>query len=72
LKLSRDNPGVPIAKIVQKAEQPDNTLRLQLTLGEALATPLRQYAEEEGTDEKSAVESFIEDALKANGYLSDD
>jgi ParB family chromosome partitioning protein len=72
LKLSRDNPGVPIAKIVQKAEQPDNTLRLQLTLGEALATPLRQYAEEEGTDEKSAVESFIEDALKANGYLSAD
>ena len=72
LKLTRDNPGVPIAKIVEKAEQPDNTLKLQLVLGESLALPLRQYAEEEGTDEKSAVESFIEDALKANGYLSDD
>lgn len=72
LKLRKDNPGVPIAKIVEKAEQPDNTLKLQLVLGESLAGPLRQYAEEEGTDEKSAVESFIEDALKANGYLSDD
>ncbi len=72
LKLTRDNPGVPIAKIVEKAEQPDNTLKLQLVLGESLARPLRQYAEEEGTDERSAVESFIEDSLKANGYLSDD
>ncbi len=72
LKLTRANPGVPMAKIVEKAEQPDNTLKLQLVLGESLAIPLRQYAEEEGTDEKSAVESFIEDALKANGYLSDD
>ena len=57
---------------MEKAEQPDNTLKLQLVLSESLAGPLRQYAEEEGTDEKSAVESFIEDALKANGYLSDD
>lgn len=72
LKLRKDNPGVLMAKIVEKAEQPDNTLKLQLVLGESLAGPLRQYAEEEGTDEKSAVESFIEDALKANGYLSDD
>ena len=69
ISLRKKNPTVPLEKIVKKAEEPDQTLKLQLTLGETLAAPLRQYAEDEETDEKTAVEGFIESCLKENGYM---
>jgi ParB family transcriptional regulator, chromosome partitioning protein len=69
IKLRKNNPTVSLDKIVKKAEEPDQTLKLQLVLGESLAKPLRQYAEDEDTDEKTAVEGFIETCLKENGYM---
>ena len=69
ISLRKKNPTVPLDKIVTKAEEPDQTLKLQLVLGESLAKPLRKYAEDEDTDEKSAVEGFIETCLKQNGYM---
>jgi hypothetical protein len=69
IELRKKNPTISLDKIVKKAEEPDRTLKLQLVLGESLAKPLRQYAADEDTDEKSAVEGFIESALKENGYL---
>src|SRR5262249_26155186 len=72
IELRKKNPTVALDKIVKKAEEPDQTLKLALVLGESLAQPLRQYAEDEETDEKSAVEGFIETCLKDNGYLQSD
>lgn len=69
IDLRKKNPTVPLEKIVKKAEEPDQVLRLQLVLGETLARPLRQYAQDEDTDERAAVEGFIETCLKDNGYL---
>jgi ParB family chromosome partitioning protein len=69
IDLRKKNPTVSLDKIVKKAEEPDQTLKLQLTLGETLATPLRKFAEDEDTDEKTAVEGFIESCLKENGYM---
>jgi hypothetical protein len=71
ITLRKKNPTVPLDKIVKKAEEPDETLKLQLVLGESLAKPLRQYVEDEDTDAKAAVESFIETCLKDNGYLDE-
>ena len=33
ISLRKKNPTVPLEKIVKKAEEPDQTLKLQLTLG---------------------------------------
>lgn len=71
IDLRKRNPTVELDKIVEKAEEPDKTLRLQLVLGEALAQPLRQYAQDEDTDERTAVEGFIETSLRASGYMGD-
>jgi ParB family chromosome partitioning protein len=72
IELRKKNPTVALDKIVKKAEEPDQTLKLALVLGESLAQPLRKYAEDADTDEKSAVEGFIETCLKDNGYLQSD
>jgi len=69
IKLRKQNPTIPLTKIVKKAEEPDKTLKLQLVLGESLAQPLREYAQDEDTDEKTAIEGFIEMSLKASGYI---
>lgn len=71
IELRKKNPGVDLKKIVEKAEEPDQTLKLSLTIGEALARPLRQYVQDEDTTEKSAVEGFIETCLRDNGYLNE-
>jgi ParB family chromosome partitioning protein len=71
LDLKKKNPTVALDTIVKKAEEPERTLKLSLILGESLAQPLRQYAQDEDTDEKAAVEGFIEASLKASGYMGD-
>jgi hypothetical protein len=72
ITLRKKNPTVPLDKIVKQAELPDQTLKLQLVLGESLAKPLRQYVQDEDTDERTAVEGFIESCLKDNGYMNED
>ena len=72
IKLRKKHPTVSLDKIIKKAEEPDRTLKLSIVLGESLAQPLRQYAQDEDTDEKTAVESFIESSLKASGYMETD
>lgn len=69
--LRKKNPTVGLDKIVKKAEEPEETLKLSLVLGKNLAQPLRKYAEEADTNEKAAVEGFIETCLKENGYLKE-
>src|SRR5262249_4046778 len=69
INLRKKHPTVSLGKIVKKAEEPDKALKLQLTLLESVATPLRQYATDQDTDERTAVEGFIETCLRDNGYL---
>jgi ParB family chromosome partitioning protein len=71
LDLQKKHPEIAIEQLVERAERPDNSLKLNLILGEALAAPLRSYAQDEETDEKSAVLSFIEDALGRHGYIEE-
>ena len=70
IELRKKNPGVPLERIVKKAEEPDQTLKLQITLLEEVAKPLRKYAEDEDTDPRTAAEGFIETCLRDNGYMN--
>lgn len=72
LDLRKKNPTVALDKILKKAEEPDETLTLRLKLLPAVARPLRQYAADEDTDERTAVEGFIEASLKTAGYMGND
>ena len=69
LTLRKRHPEKNLEEIVRTAEKPDRSLRLSLVVGESLAVPLKQYAEDEDTDEKAAVIGFIEDSLDRHGYL---
>lgn len=69
LDLRKTSPTASLDKIVKKAEEPVKTLRISLVLSEALASPLREFAAAEDTDEKTAVEGFIETSLQTAGYM---
>lgn len=69
IELRKKNPTVSLAKIVKKAEEPDESLNLRLKLLPSLANPLREFAMDEDTDEKIAAEGFIEKGLKEAGYM---
>lgn len=69
LELKKENPTVSLDKIVKKAEQPDETLKIKVTLGPSLARALKKYAEDEETDEHAAAENLIESGLKTGGYM---
>jgi len=71
IELRKKNPTVPLDKIAKKAEEPEKTLKLKLTLGVTLADPLRKYADDEDTDLNTAVEGFIESALQQGGYMGE-
>lgn len=70
LDLRKKHPTVDLERIVEKAEEPDRSLKLKLVVGESLATPLRRFAVDEDMDEKGAVLNFIEDSLTRHGYLN--
>jgi ParB family chromosome partitioning protein len=69
LELKKENPTVALDKIVKKAEQPDETLKIKVTLGPSQARALKKYAEDEETDEHAAAENLIENGLKTSGYM---
>ena len=72
LTLRKRHPEKALEDVVKSAEQPDRSLKLSLVVGEGLAVPLKQYAEDEDVDEKVAVLGFIEDSLGRHGYLGDE
>lgn len=72
LALRQHHPEKNLSEVVAIAEKPDNSLKLNLVILEGLAEPLKQYAADEGMDEKSAVLVFIEDSLGQHGYLGDE
>lgn len=69
LKLRQEHPTVPIKKIVKKAEEPEKTLKVALTLGETLAKGLRGYADDALMDTDAAAEELIQEGLDKGGYL---
>lgn len=69
LKLRQQHPTVPLEKIVKKAEEPEKTLKVALTLGEDLANGLRGYADEALMDTNAAAEDLIQGGLDKGGYL---
>ena len=71
IELRKKNPTIGLEKIVTKAEEPEETLKLSLVLGKKLAQPFRKYMEDEDTSAADAAESFIETCLKEDGYIND-
>jgi ParB family chromosome partitioning protein len=71
LNLRKNNPTVSLEKIVKKAEEPEKTLKVALTLGETLSNGVRQFAEDQDTDTDTAAEELIEKGLYIEGYLSE-
>lgn len=71
LKLRQEHPTVPITKIVKKAEEPEKTLKVAITLGETLAGGLRGYADEALMDTNTAAEELIQEGLDKSGFLGD-
>ena len=69
LKLRKHHPDADLDKLVEKAEQPDLSMKLNLVIGEELAEPLKRYSNEQELDEKEAVLDFIADSLGRHGYL---
>ena len=72
LTLRKRHPEKDLEEVVRTAEQPDRSLKLSLVVGEGLAVPLKQFADDEDMDEKAAVLGFIEDSLGRHGYLGDE
>ena len=69
LKLRKRHPDSDLETLVTKAEEPDLSLKLSLVVGEELASPLKQYSDDQDVDAKSAVLEFIQDSLGRHGYL---
>lgn len=72
LTLRKRHPESDLPTLVEKAEQPDLSLRLRLVVGEELAQPLKRYSSEQDLDERDAVLEFIQESLHRHGYLDEE
>ena len=63
LNLRKRHPDSNLKELVEKAEKPDLSIKLTLTIGEEIAQPLKRYSDEQDLNEKDAVLEFIEGGL---------
>lgn len=69
LELAKKHPEVPADKIVEEAEKPVTTTKLNLILDGNESNALQQFADDEETSTKNAAHDLILEGLGTKGYL---